>query len=109
MSEWIHPLAKVQALGATAIVPGHGPVERDYAYLDLVSSALDSVLKQVRAAVRKNLSLEKTRKQVDLKAFPEKFCVSDHDRNSAFRTGFVDQAIERAYQETKFVNEDLRR
>jgi cyclase len=106
LTEWVATLAKLRALGATTIVPGHGPVERDFAYLDLVSSALQSVVSQVQAAVAKHLSLEDTRKQVDLTRYQKKFCGDDHDREIAFRVGFIDQAIERAYQEAKFTNED---
>jgi cyclase len=106
LTEWVQTLAKLRALGATTIVPGNGPVEHDYAYLDLVSSALQAVTAQVQAAVAKRLSLEETRKQVDLSAFEKKFCGGDHDREVAFREGFRDQAIERAYQEAKFTNED---
>jgi cyclase len=106
LSDWIQTLAKLKSLGAATIVPGHGPVQHDYAYLDLVSSALQSVFSQVQAAVGKHLSLEDTRKQVDLSAFQKKFCGGDHDREIAFRMGFVDQSVERAYQEIKFANED---
>jgi len=106
LTDWIKTLAKVKALGATSIVPGHGPVEHDTAYLDLVSSVLQSVNSQVQAAVAKHLSLEDTRKQLDLAAFREKFCGKDHDREIAFQAGFVDQAVERAYREAKFTNED---
>jgi cyclase len=106
LSEWIRTLDKVKALGATTIIPGHGPVEHDNSYLELVLSALQSVLSQVQTAVAKHLSLEDTRKQVDISAFQKKFCGDDHDREIAFRMGFKDQAIERAYDETKFANED---
>jgi cyclase len=106
LTEWVQTLAKLRALGATTIVPGHGSVEHDYAYLDLVSSALQAVTAQVQAAVAKHLSLEETRKQVELSAFEKKFCGGDHDRELAFREGFRDQAVERAYQEAKFTNED---
>jgi glyoxylase-like metal-dependent hydrolase (beta-lactamase superfamily II) len=106
LTEWIQTLAKVKALGATSIVPGHGPVERDSSYLDLVSAALQSVLTQVQAAAAKHLSLEDTRKQVDLAAFREKFCGKDHDREIAYQNGFVDQAIKRAYEEATFTSED---
>ena len=64
------------------------------------------MISQVQAAVAKHLSLEDTRKQVDLSTFKQKFCGNDHDREIAFRTGFVEQAVERAYQEAKFLNED---
>jgi cyclase len=106
LTEWVRTLDKVKALGATTIIPGHGPVQHDYAYLDLVLSAIQSVLSQVQAALAKHLSLEDTRRQVDLSAFKQKFCGNDHDREIAFRVGFIDQAIERAYQEAKFINED---
>jgi cyclase len=106
LSEWLQTLAKVKALGATTIIPGHGPVQHDYAYFDLISSALQYVLSQAQAAVASHLSLEDTRKKIDLSAFQKKFCGSDHDREIAFKTGFIDQAIERAYQEAKFAAED---
>jgi cyclase len=106
LSEWLQTLAKVKALGATTIVPGHGPVQHDYAYFDLVSSALEYVLSQAQAAVASHLSLEDARKKIDLSAFRQKFCGSDHDREIAFKIGFIDQAIARAYQEASFAAED---
>jgi cyclase len=106
LSEWIQTLAKVKALGAATIVPGHGPVQHDYAYFDLVSGALQYVLSQAQAAVASHLSLEDARKKIDLSAFQQKFCGPDHDRAIAFKIGFIDQAVERAYQEAKFAAED---
>jgi cyclase len=106
LTEWVQTLDKVKALGAKVIVPGHGPVEHDNSYIDLVSAALQSVTSQVQQAVKKGLSLEDTRKQVDLSAFERKFAGDDSDRQIAFRLGFVEPAVERAFQETKFSNED---
>jgi cyclase len=106
LTEWVQTLAKVKALGATIIVPGHGPVEHDYSYLDLVSSLLQYVTSQVQQAERQGLSLEDTRKKVNLTAFERKFAGDDDDRQRAFRTGFTQQAIERAYQEAKFADEE---
>jgi len=105
-SEWIDTLHKLKALGSKTFVPGHGPVQHDDSYINLVSDALQSVLNQVRTAVAKHLSLEETRKQVDLSDFKKRFCGGDHDREIAFQMGFADQAIERAYEEIKFSNED---
>jgi len=105
-SEWIDTLHKLKTLGATTLVPGHGPVQHDNSYLDLVSDALHSVVNQVRPAVAKHLSLEETRKRVDLSEFQKKFCGDDHDREIAFKMGFTDQAVERAYDQIKFSSED---
>jgi len=106
LSEWIQTLAKVKALGAITVIPGHGPVQHDYAYVDQVSSALQYVLTQAQAAVAHHLSLEEARKKIDLSDLQKKFCGTDHDRILAFKTGFTDQAVERAYQEAKFAAED---
>jgi glyoxylase-like metal-dependent hydrolase (beta-lactamase superfamily II) len=106
LTEWIQTLAKVKALGASVIVPGHGPVEHDYSYLDLVSSLLQSVVTQVQQAESQGLKLEDVRKKVDLSTFEKRFAGDDHDRRVAFRSGFTQPAVERAYQETKFGDEE---
>jgi cyclase len=105
-SEWVQTLAKVKALGATTIIPGHGPVEHDNSYIDLVSSLLESVISQVQAAESQHLSLEETRKKIDLTAFEKRFVGDDHDRKIAFATGFTEQALQRAYAEAKFADEE---
>jgi cyclase len=106
LTEWIQTLARVRALGAKVIVPGHGPVEHDYSYLDLVISLLQSVVAQVQDAERQGLKLEDIRKKVDLSTFEKTFAGDDHDRQVAFRGGFTQPAIERAYQEAKFADEE---
>jgi cyclase len=106
LREWVDTLGKVKALGATTLVPGHGPVQRDYSYLDLVTSLLQSVIAQVQKAESQGLSLEEVRKKVDLSGFEKKFVGDDHDREIAFRVGFTQQAVERAYQEAKFADEE---
>jgi len=105
-SDWIQTLQKLKTLGAATFVPGHGPVEHDDSYIESVSGAWQSVLTQVRAAVAEGLSLEETRKKVDLSDLKKKFCGTDHDRAIAFQMGFTDQAVLRAYQDIKFSNED---
>jgi len=106
ISDWIDTLAKIKALGATTIIPGHGPVWHDYAYLDLVSAALQYTRDGARAAVAKHLSLEDARKQIDLSDFQKRFCGTDHDREIAFKQGFTSQVIPRAYQEAQLAAED---
>jgi cyclase len=106
LSDWIQTLAKIKGLGATTVIPGHGPVQHDYAYFDQVSAALQYVQTQVQSAVAHHLSLEDTRKKIDLSDLERKFCGTDHDRQIAFKAGFTDQAIDRAYQEAKFAAED---
>jgi hypothetical protein len=65
-NEWVATLKKMKALGATALVPGHGPVQHDRTYLDALVAMIEAVREQVSEAVKQGLSLEETRKRVDV-------------------------------------------
>jgi cyclase len=99
IDEWIVTLGALRALGATTYVPGHGPVEHDAAYLDTVVALLTSVRDQVRAAAAKHLSLDDTRKAVDVSAFRTKLCGTDPWRGFGFDNVFLRPAVARAYRE----------
>ena len=101
LGEWVQSLKKLRELDANVIVPGHGQIQKDKQYLDLVTSLLESVLQQTRDAAAKGLSLEDTRKVVDLEFFRVKFAGDDPARNKAFTEYFVTPAIERGYKEAK--------
>ncbi len=99
--EWIETLARLMALGATTVVPGHGPVFHDWEYARTVSALLTSVRTQVRAAVDAGLDLEATRKRVDLSEFRRKLAGDDPDKGRAFDVSFTNPSVERAYQEAR--------
>jgi cyclase len=101
LGEWVQTLKKLRELNANVIVPGHGQIQKDKQYLDLVTSLLESVLQQTKDAAGKGLSLEETRKAVDLESFRTKFAGDDPARNKAFTEYFVTPAIERGYKEAK--------
>jgi len=100
-SEWIHTLGKLKAIGAAKIVPGHGPVQHDNDYMDLVSSLLQSFNSQVQQAVQQNLSLDDTRKKVDVASFEKQFAGDNPNRRRNFEAYFLGIAVERAYKEAK--------
>jgi glyoxylase-like metal-dependent hydrolase (beta-lactamase superfamily II) len=99
--EWIDALKKLRALDAGVIVPGHGPVMRDADHLDQVIALLESLVAQVRSAVDRGLSLEDTRKAVDLQAFRARLAGDDPVRNGVFSDSILRVAIERAYTAAK--------
>jgi cyclase len=101
LGEWVEVLKKLRAFDADVIIPGHGPVQRDHKYLDLVQSLLESVLGQTREAVKKGLSLEDTRKAMDLESFRVQLAGDDAFRNHAWTDDFLEPAVERAYLEAK--------
>ena len=101
LGEWIETLKKLRAIPADVIVTGHGPVQRDKAYIETVEALLESTLAQARDAVKKGLSLEETRKAVNLDAFKQKLAGDDATRRRAFDSFFISPAVERAYREAK--------
>lgn len=100
-SEWIAVLDKILAMDTVAIVPGHGPVMRDKSYVQTVRDLLVTTRDQVRAAVAQGLSLEDTRKKVDLVNFRKKMAGDDYFRGRAFDDFYLQPGIERAYKEAK--------
>ncbi len=105
-TEWIEVLKKMKAMNPSVIVPGHGDVQHDFAYLDTLIGLFESTLTQVQAAVKKGLTLEDTRKQIDLTSFEKKLAGDNPWRKGAFQIGFVQPGVERAYEELKYLKSE---
>jgi hypothetical protein len=89
------------AIEAAAIVPGHGPIQRDWEYARKVRSLLTALRTEVAAAVAEGATLEETRKRVTLERLRPSFAGEDWEKSRAFRDFFVADAVARAYQEAK--------
>jgi cyclase len=98
-TEWPPVLQEMIDMHAAAIVPGHGPVMKDYSYFKTLIALFDALTAQVKAAVAKGLSEEETRKQVDLDRFAKQLAGEDPYRRRAFFDFFVQPAVGRAYEE----------
>lgn len=101
LGDWVKTLRALRATDAQVIIPGHGAIQRDWAYLDMVVELLESTLAQTKAAVAKGMDLEATRKAVDLAGFKARFTGGDPARGRAFDAYFVQPAVERAWQEAR--------
>ena len=66
--EYAATLDRMFALGATTLVPGHGPVMRDDTYARLVQRTVRTLVRQVDSLVARGATLEQTRAAVDLAA-----------------------------------------
>ena len=99
--EWIETLARVDSLPADVLVPGHGPVYRDRAYLHEVQALLRSLVSEVHAAVAAGSTLEETQKRVTLADWKEKFTKADPAQASAFDNVFTTPAVERAWHQER--------
>ena len=101
LSEWSETLKKVEATGATTILPGHGPVEHDWSYVHTLEAMIASVRAQVDEARKAGLTLEQTQKKVDLSSYRKQLAGDDALKGDEFDDGFTAQAVERAYQEAE--------
>jgi len=101
MTDWIAANRKLAALQADVIIPGHGRIQRDKTYLQLETDLIQSVVDQVRQCVDRGLTLEATRKTLDLSRFRAQMTGGDPARGADFDNYFVAPASERAYKEAK--------
>lgn len=106
---WEASLDSVRALGATALIPGHGPVMRDRAYIDLVANALAAVREQTESAKARGLDLEQTRKAVDLAEIGRRFTGDEKVLRLSWENYFVGLAVQRAFEQAGAANTLRRR
>jgi glyoxylase-like metal-dependent hydrolase (beta-lactamase superfamily II) len=97
--EWARALDSLGALKARVLIPGHGPVLRDYCYPELVARALHAVVAQVDGAVVRGLDMDSTRKVVDLERLRLEFTRDDPLRNVEWANYFVAPVVTRAFEQ----------
>jgi glyoxylase-like metal-dependent hydrolase (beta-lactamase superfamily II) len=88
-ADWAETLRKMGLLDTEIIVPGHGPVQHDKAYLNLMTELLQSAVDQVRTRVRQighlgGRTLDDVKGAVDLTPFRQKFAGNDKDLQTEF-------------------------
>lgn len=71
--EWVDTLGRISGLDFELLVPGHGEVQRDRSYVELLRSMLTATRAQAADAVAKGLDLEATRKALDFSEFAPRF------------------------------------
>lgn len=101
LREWTETLEALKALGATALVPGHGPVLRDNGYVDTLIALIGETRSQVQAAVAQGLSLEDARKKVDLGSYRGRLAGDDYWRQRAFDEFYLYPSVGQAYKEAR--------
>lgn len=75
--EWAGTLEKVKALDYRVLVPGHGDIQRDTAYVDLLIETLTLVADQMEALVAQGLKEEEAVERLDFSAVEERFTGGD--------------------------------
>ncbi|HEU4364419.1 MAG TPA: hypothetical protein VFT13_03035, partial [Candidatus Krumholzibacteria bacterium] len=99
--EWIETLARVDSLGADVLFFGHGPPQRDRAFLHEVQGLLRALVEEVETAVQDGATLEETQARVTLSGWKERLAKGDEERGRAFDGYFVQPAVERAWRQAR--------
>lgn len=74
---WAQTLENINALNYETLVPGHGEIQTDTDYVNLVIEAATSIADQRDALVAQGLSAEEVQAQLDFSAFEQRFTGDD--------------------------------
>jgi glyoxylase-like metal-dependent hydrolase (beta-lactamase superfamily II) len=96
-ASWAKALKAIKATGYKILVPGHGAVQTDTRYVDLLIEALDSVTRQVDGAVSEGKTLAEIAKLVDLSAVEQRFTKGDPILTRFFDFYFKNPTVSAAY------------
>ena len=99
IAAWADTLTALRALDTAIIVPGHGPVMRDHAFMEDVAALLAEITRQVRDGVARGLSLEEVRSSLQLEAFRDRIAGDDPARLGTWEGSIVAAAVKSAYEQ----------
>jgi glyoxylase-like metal-dependent hydrolase (beta-lactamase superfamily II) len=94
---WAGVLRELKTFDARVIVPGHGDVMTDTAYLDLLAETMDFVADQVDAQAKAGKSLEETRAAIDWSPVESRFTGGDGMLATLFNIWFKTPIVEAQY------------
>jgi cyclase len=94
---WAKVLRKLKEYDAKYVVPGHGDVMTDVAYLDLLAETMDLVVAQVDAQAKAGKSLDDTRAAIDWFSVEGRFTGGDGMLAFLFNVWFKVPIIEAQY------------
>jgi len=97
--EWVKTLDKLMATPATTILPGHGPVMKDWSYVKKVQGALQQTLAAVADAKKEKLTLAQTIERVQLPELRESFVNGNELRRAGYEAFFRTTLVRNAWEE----------
>lgn len=98
IGEWGRVLRKIEALDADSIVPGHGAVMHDKAYIRELASLMESIDSQARAAYKPGMTLDELRKHVDVAEFRKRIAGESAFIGANFDVAAA-SAVQRAWEQ----------
>jgi cyclase len=97
--EFARTLDRLVTLQPRIVIPGHGSVMRNAAYLQQEAALLHSLVTQTDSAVARGDSLAQVRARVDLRPFRVTFAGESRVRRTLFHSYVTMPGVERAFEE----------
>jgi glyoxylase-like metal-dependent hydrolase (beta-lactamase superfamily II) len=85
---WAKTLQALKNLNSEILVPGHGAVQRDHQYVDLLIESALSIADQRDAMLKEGLLLSEIEEKLDFSAFEQKFTNGDDYNTLYFKSWF---------------------
>lgn len=100
---WAAALDRIAELGATTLIPAHGPVLRDSEMFETQRRFVRALVEEARLAVKRGENAEEALPAADFSAFEAHFTrhlaeASAEERGGRYRT-FIEETFERAVEE----------
>jgi len=99
LGEWPAVLQKMADLKPAIVVPGHGPVMHDTAYLEQARALLLAVMAEVKRVWKPGMSGDDVRKAMDISKQRDIFCKHDRTAEANFDNSIGQAGVDRAVQE----------
>jgi glyoxylase-like metal-dependent hydrolase (beta-lactamase superfamily II) len=96
--EWAKSLRELKLLDHVALIPGHGEIQRDDAYLDLLIETMELVTRQMDNLVAGGLDLEAARAKMDFSSVQDRFTHGDAFLDRLFDIWFKTPITEAAWK-----------
>lgn len=94
---WAGVLRQLKGFGARTIVPGHGDILKDTAYLDLLAETMDLVAAQVDPLAAQGKTLDEVRAAMDWSSVEARFTGDDDILKRLFNLWFKTPIVEAEY------------
>lgn len=98
-TSWLQVLDRLEAFDFAYLIPGHGAVQTDRAYIETVKGALKEVRRQVVPLAEKKVPLDDVYKQTDFKPLMQTFTGDDNWLKQEFNSFFLHSIVKNVYFE----------
>ena len=100
ISRWLESLRSIRAMDVATIVPGHGPVLKDAAYLDLLIELISQVTQQVERALEAGVLTAGLSQALHLESIGARFRANT-GVSEADLSGFIQELVAKVAQESR--------